>query len=1006
MMISTRRNKVLASVIASTLAGALAAPSAVYAQTADSSLQGTASANATITVKNIETGLTRKTKANADGSYALIGLPPGHYTISTEGGVSREIVLSVASTSTLDLDTLAAITVTGQRLVEVRTPEVGSIVSLHEIETVPQLTRNFLEFADSVPGAIFNVGNNGAVTFRSGASTPDSANIFIDGVSQKGYVRSGQAGQSDGSQGNPFPQLAIDQYKVITSNYKAEYDQLSSAAISAATKSGTNEFKGEAFATYSSDKLRAMTPGESTAGTKVSSQDREFGMAVGGPIIQDKAHFFVSYEGKRYTQPVTVTYANNPTPPDNIIAQLPASVQAQVGPSGLPFNEDLFFGKLDYEPSDMDRIVISSKVRHENSQGSGAGVGNAESTAIVTTNNDTRADIRWQHTADRWYNEAVVTYEDAFFQPTAINASSNGVNYTFLNGQGGDAGIINTGGSDPRATQNKGQKGYSFQDDITIPNLTWLKGEHTVKAGIKYKLVDLTAMDACGECYPTFNYNVTSSGVESTPYNAVFPAVTSLASPVATSTDRQLGLYFQDDWKVDQHLQVNLGIRWDAEWNGNFLNWVTPSYVTNMLNSTSPYGGLTWAQLYASGPFGYNINDYVSNGHNRKADLGEIQPRLGFSYDINGDQKYVVVGGAGRAYDRDLFDYLQLEQVKLATSPDTVHFNTASHPCTVDGVTCLTWNPSYLNGPQGLQQAVAGTVGDVFLTNNKLKAPYSDQFSLGIHAQVGDWQNSATITRVNSHNGFTFLVGARGAGGAFWVPEPWGGLGTPWDVSQGVVTPHGMGGNLVLSSNGVESRTTQLLLSTEKPFTKESGWSAKIAYTYTNATTNSYTGDQESGFTQNEFSANWPTVAQAPWVHSNFAPKHRIVMTGSYQLPWDVVVGGKITLASPLPDTIDGSCLATGTFPAGNPCTMTSLTPSETFGYRSVDMQFTKNFVVWNHVSAYVRADVLNLFNTYNFVDYNTTSGANGLVNSVAYNQTGNIGGSTRTLRMTIGGRF
>lgn len=1004
MKMRANHNKILATVIATTLAGAVGLPAA-RAQSVDATLQGAAPANKTITVRNKDTGLTRTTKASATGSYSIIGLPPGRYTISTEGGATQEVILSVASTSTLDLDTLESVAVSGRRLLEVRTPEIGNIVSLDEIETVPQLTRNFLEFADLVPGVIFNVGNNGAVTFRAGATTPDSANIFIDGVGQKGYVRSGQSGQSDGSQGNPFPQMAIGEYKVITSNYKAEYDQVSSAAISAVTKSGTNEFKGEFFDTYTSDRLRAMTPGEAAAGMKVSSQDREFGVSLGGPIIQDMAHFFVSYEGKRYEQPVEVTYNENPTPPAAIIAALPSSVSSQIGPSQVPFSENLFFGKLDFEPTNADRFVFSTKLRRENSSNSQAGVGQAASTAIVTQNNDTRADLRWEHTADRWYNEAIVTYEDAFFQPTAQDKNSNGFDYTYINGTG-DTGIINTGSPDPRATQNKGQKGVSFQDDLTFANVHWGTGEHTIKTGIKVKRVTLTAMDSCGDCYPVFTYDVSASGVESTPYQATFPTLTSLANPTATSTDTQLGLYLQDDWQVDKHLSLNLGIRWDAEFNDNFLNWVTPDYVKNMLNSTSPYNGLTWAQLYASGPAAYNVNDYISNGSNRKPNLGEFQPRLGFSYDIDGDQKYVVVGGIGRSYDRDLFDYLQLEQVKLATSPGNIRFNTASHPCTVDGLSCVNWDPNFLNGPAGLQNLVSGNVGDVFLTNNNLKAPYSDQFSLGIHARVGEWNTSATVSQVNYYDGFTFLVGSRGAGGAFWVPEPWGGLGTPWDVTPGTTTPVGMTGNLVLSSNGVESKTTQVLLSADKPFSRESGWGAKIAYTFTHAMTNSYTGDQESGFTQNEFTANWPTVASAPWVRSNFAPVHRLVMSGTVALPWDMILGGKLTLASPLPDTIDGSCLSSGTFPAGNPCTMASFTPNNTIGYKSLDLQLTKNFKVYGSATAYVRADVLNVFNAYNFVDYNTTSGSNGLVNSASYNTTGNIAGSPRTLRVTIGGKF
>src|SRR5205814_1852195 len=72
--------------------------------------------------------------------------------------------------------------------------------------------------------------------------------VYIDGVGQKGYVRSGLAGQSDQTQGNPFPQLAIGEYKVITSNYKAEYDQISSAAVTAETRSGTTTSRARSSA--------------------------------------------------------------------------------------------------------------------------------------------------------------------------------------------------------------------------------------------------------------------------------------------------------------------------------------------------------------------------------------------------------------------------------------------------------------------------------------------------------------------------------------------------------------------------------------------------------------------------------------------------------------------------------------------------------------------------------------------------------------------------------------
>ncbi|WP_204128545.1 hypothetical protein, partial [Pseudomonas ogarae] len=82
--------------------------------------------------------------------------------------------------------------------------------------------------------------------------------------------------------------------------------------------------------------------------------------------------------------------------------------------------------------------------------------------------------------------------------------------------------------------------------------------------------------------------------------------------------------------------------------------------------------GQTYADSLALG--GLNIGDYISNGHNRKAFKDAWQPRLGFSYDVNADEQHVFHGGAGRSYDRDLFDNLQLETTKLALPQPTIYF--------------------------------------------------------------------------------------------------------------------------------------------------------------------------------------------------------------------------------------------------------------------------------------------------------------------------------------------
>jgi outer membrane receptor protein involved in Fe transport len=999
----------IASFVASAIASALYAPNPTCAQEAGATLQGKADPDKEVTAKNVETGLTRRTKVASDGSYTIVGLPAGTYNVDAGPGTEQVVTLSVASTETLDLGKLQTITVSGTRLVENKTSEIGQVISLHDIDTVPQLTRNFLEFADTVPGIVFNVDQNHHPTIRGGAQSEDSVNVYIDGVGQKGYVRSGLSGQSDATQGNPFPQLAIAEYKVITSNYKAEYDQISSAAVTAETRSGTNRFEAQIFGTYTTDHFRAETPGElnTVPNVKTPSKDKEYGLAFGGPIIKDAMHFFVTYEGKRYDTPITVNIANSVPP--NVILQLPAEARVQLGPAQIKFTENLYFGKLDWEPTTDDRFVLSSKVRRESGDAN-IGTGQAKSSSVVTDNTETRVDLRWERSADRWFNSVLATYEDAFYNPTGVGAGTNGADYTYR--PTNDSLLLATDGIDPRAFQNKGQKGWALADELTFSHLTWWTGDHTVKMGIKHKWVKLTAQDGSATNNPIFFYDVSAppppapppngSGLASIPWKAVFASVTPGSSPVVTSSDRQLGLYLQDDWATNDRLTFNLGVRWDIEWNPSYLHFVTPQFFVNDLNTADPgcsqpaYSaqcspGQTYGQSLAKG--GVNPNDYVSNGHNRSAYTSEFQPRLGFSYDLAADQRHVVFGGIGRAYDRDLYDYLQLEQTKIALSEPTVRFNVPDHPCNVTPPGCVNWDPKYLNGVQNLQALVAGSAGEVDLLNNHLKVPYSDQFSLGIRNRLGDWNTSAAVARINSYDGFVFTLGNRRPDGSFWGPVPWGGPAQPW-----LYAPPGLAGNFIIGNNGIKTRTTQLLLSADKPFTRDSHWGATFAYTFTNAQSNRDV-TQHYAFDE-EF------IGAYPFINSNAVSKHRWVATGSYQAPWGFILAGKLTVATPIPKN-DISCFNTAgaSFPQGGQCSPVAYTAAG-LGYRSFDMQLTKNFEIQDISSIYLRFDVLNVFNVKNYIDYLNANGQNGLITGGAYDPHGNISGSPRELRMSLGARF
>ena len=369
------KKKLLASLITATVVAlAVGTPSISIAASADATLRGHAAPSAMVTAKEIATGAVRRTKASGDGSYALVGLPPGTYQVDAGPGTAQTVTLSVASTGTLDLTkapsavnatNLNAVTVSATTLQDVKTSEVGTEVSLRQIETTPEASRNFLEFADTVPGMVFTRDANGNTSLRSGAQASSAINVYIDGVGQKNYVLSGGITGQNASQGNPFPQLAIGEYKVITSNYKAEYDQISSAAVVADTKSGTNKFHGDVFGDFTNTTMRAETPSEAANHKKTPSHEKDYGFDLGGPIIQDMAHFFIAYEGKEFDTPTTVV----PGGATAYWSQLPASAQAQFGPASLPFKENDWFGKIDFEPTDRDRFEVSGHYRDETSLG-------------------------------------------------------------------------------------------------------------------------------------------------------------------------------------------------------------------------------------------------------------------------------------------------------------------------------------------------------------------------------------------------------------------------------------------------------------------------------------------------------------------------------------------------------------------------------------------------------------------------------------------------------------
>lgn len=1014
------------------VAAAMTVATPALAQSSTSTLQGSAPPGSEVIATQVDTGVVRRATVRADGTYTMPGLPSGSYRV-TDGSVSQDVVVPVASVQVVDFAATApvaaekgAIVVTSTRpTAETRSSQVNQFVTLHDIAALPQTTRNFLEFADTVPGVQFNVDASGNTSLRGGAQLASAVNVFIDGVSQKDYVSggsgiTGSAGNGrNGDPGNPFPQLAIAEYKVVTSNYSAQYGDASSAIIIAQTKSGTNRFQAEAFGTFTNQDLRSKTPAEVFFKTdKPKIPDWQYGAAVGGPIVPDVAHFFFTWEHKSLSNQSSVFPGNGITLAE-AQSVLPPDIASQYGPVTNPFTENLYFGKVDIEPTQNDRIEFTGKLRIEHNFTGGNGQA-AASTRAPYRNNDKRGDVRWQHTGNDWFNQLLVSYQTTD-SSTATTSASPQSQYVFYPNPANNqfpVTLIQVGGPGSGVGAINRQKGWTVQEDFTYTGLH-LWGDHTLHAGASYGAIDLNTQDVSSDpANATYYYAVTPNGVASTPYELQFPNLAAgYTTANVTTTARQYSAYVQDDWNVNRNLTLNLGVRWDHEVVPAYLNYVTPSDVVTALNG--PYcvltshqpctTNLTAAEVFAMGNGtmpGFDINDYISTGHNRKAP-NNFSPRLGFSYDINGDNRHVIFGGYARAFNRNQFRQLALEITKIAlNSNPEVYFpslqtrdpfgdcftaaniNPANH--------CYAWDPAYLT-PEGLAGFQTGpTSHEVDLLNNNLRTPHSDQFSLGMRNRIGDWNTQATLTYVESYDSLVGRFANRYQDGSFYQG------GTQWAGSQGVP---GIG-TLILFDNTGHERLFQLGLGAQKPYTRQSGWSATFAYTFSAGGQNNLAGPNNPlDISNNEYIFDIPYPRDVPLKALTAVPLHRVVATYSRDLPLGFSMAAKLELATPT--------ARYGIFPCPNgfPCgpyqgnvLYYSARPKDFLGYKDLDLQLTKDFSFFNALSAYFRVDVLNVFNWANY-----DSGAIEYPNAQTtpyYREGGPIAGVPRTVKFSAGVKF
>jgi len=972
---------------ATSLAGvALAPPAAAQTSTARingrvADAAGTPATGATVVAVNEGTNQTVRAVTDARGNYNLTGIRPGPYRVTAtaaQGGatVTRRVIIGVGQSATLDLTLGAAaapaqapgqapnqapgqtpgqpgtqpgtgnnagqevtatapeaegtdgdIVVTGTRLRETRTSEVATNISQAQIRTLPQTDRNFLSFAALAPGVQY-VDSETNRGIQSGASTRAGVNVFIDGISLKNQVlEGGVAGQQD-SRGNPFGQLAVGEFRVLTQNFKAEYEQAGAAIVTAITKSGTNEFHGEAFGQYTDRKLTTKSVFDKRDNNPEPEFKRvQYGVSLGGPIIRDKLFFFGAYEGNDQDRAFTVRVGNRT--PENL-----RRFGQYEGQFVSPFRQDFYFGKLTFTPDDNQVFDLSySKRKETDIQGFGGAGRIAFESAENKINTVDTYQGKWTYNGDGFVNELNLSFVNSDFNPTALNPDLPAQVFQ---------GTITIGGKD--STRQYVQQVWTGRNDFTYSGID----RHVIKAGVRLAVVDFevirTDAPAGRYFYEISNNNTPNILTDDSDFSFPREVRYGLGNPRVTASDTQVGLYLQDDWDVTDRLQFNLGLRWD--------------YETNPFNNSFVTGDRAAAALRALPATDYfNPEDYISDG-DRKPFWKAFQPRVGFSWDIKDDQTTVIFGGAGRYYDRNVFNQSVEETFRRQYSAGVFYFSrdgrprnpqvdAAGNPVPGTGLPTTVWNDRYLD-PANLQalreQAVTG-LPELFVNQNNAKLPRTDQFSVGVRQALGPFQASVTGSYIRGKNGYTFLFATRNNNG----------LGGCCNTAP--LQPFGYS-NALIGYDGLDTRYKALYVTLDKNYTEASGWGLNINYTFAK-------GEQNGG---DLFSLDGVTPDAYGYRPRAGDERHRVVVSSILDLP----LGFQFSTLSTF-----GSGQAYQVFDSTDPTQgrLLGLYPVKNcikglFAFCEVNLTLQNRLRIFGDHEVNVAVDLFNAFNNKNFTGF------------------------------------
>jgi hypothetical protein len=653
----------------------------------------------TVIVTHMETGAIREATTTDDGTYLVQGLVPGPYKVTAQlAGFSRltqeDLQLRIGTTLQVDLALKVGaveenITVTAEApQVDLTTAQVGGSVVSGDLTNLPSGSRNFTQMVALLPGVVYNPAadsSSDSVTINGQAA---SGVVFLmDGGSNNDDLRGGSAG----AQARPALET-IQEFQVVTNQFDAEYGAATAGVVNAVTKQGTNLWHGSGIGYFTDSSMTSKDFFVDQLNlAKPDTTKKQWGGTIGGPIIQDKMHFFASFERQDRAEGRSRNY---PTRPDRsfTVAQKTDSWN--------------YMGRMDHQLSSSHNYNVRFLWDHQPNYNQVLGNGTIDTLSIekdndwsfVTTYNwvaggtklntirasavhekPKRGQPLYQETGD--WTQAPVTLQYLNF---IDQADTNYADFRNMNVYG--------------------------VDDTFSWFISGAGGSHDLKFGAQYQLGEHYRED---QRFMNGAFRFSTDQVFNAADPRTYPERLTIRVPQMVqllSRTHSTGIYMQDKWQMSQHFTLSLGLRYD----------VHSSPILELWN-----------------PFFTDPNAYP-------VDKNNFQPRVGFAYSPSPTS--VVRGGYGIFYEKQWIDRFENYSLnRVFTNSFQAQFPTAqADPGPSNGR--FPTDPLLVNGPTLnrtlINQLVppgtlARNTAAVWLDTPDRVLPWQHQASIGYERQIG-----------------------------------------------------------------------------------------------------------------------------------------------------------------------------------------------------------------------------------------------------------------------------